>query len=117
MFHLYGPQGPTLLCNGPTSVEVQGRWIRDAILAITRQGVKLIDPTLEASKAWKQRINDISNTTLFPTCKTTHMGGDIPGKPFEQVSYPGGLPSYTRELRNALEGWKGFRVVKWEEEH
>lgn len=31
MFHLYGPHGPTLLSNGPTTVEVQGRWITDVI--------------------------------------------------------------------------------------
>lgn len=112
MFHLYGPHGPTLLCNGPTSVEVQGRWIRDAIQAIDRQGLKFVDPTPEASREWKRRLNDISATTLFPTCKTTHMGGDIPGKAFEQVSYPGGLVRYHQELRAALPGWKGFRTVK-----
>ena len=31
MYHLYGPHGPTLLSNGPTTVEVQGRWITDVI--------------------------------------------------------------------------------------
>ncbi|KAK3169207.1 hypothetical protein OEA41_008590 [Lepraria neglecta] len=89
-----------------------GRWIRDAINAINRQGLKFVDPTPEASQEWKQKINDISNTTLFPTCKTTHMGGDIPGKAFEQVSYPGGLVRYHQELRAALPDWKGFRTVQ-----
>lgn len=40
LFHLYGPHGPTLLSNGPSSVEIQTRWIRDAIKQINKQGIK-----------------------------------------------------------------------------
>jgi len=53
MFHLYGPHGPTLLSNGPSSVEVHGRWIVDAIKKAEREGLKYIDATPEATKAWK----------------------------------------------------------------
>ena len=75
MFHLYGPHGPTLLSNGPSSVEIQGRWIRDAINKINRQGLKYINPTKEASDKWKQRIEELGNATLFPTTRSTYMGG------------------------------------------
>ncbi|SMR42332.1 unnamed protein product [Zymoseptoria tritici ST99CH_1E4] len=112
MFHLYGPHGPTLLSNGPTSVEVQGRWIRDAINNITQQDLKYIDATEEASKEWKKRINALSDASLFPTTKSTYMGGSLPGKAFEQVNYAGGLSRYKEEIRAALPGWQGFRVVK-----
>ena len=71
MFHLYGPQGPTLLSNGPTTIEVQGRWITDVIKSCERNGIKYIDPKDEAVKQWKQRINDLSNATLLPTTKST----------------------------------------------
>ena len=71
MFHLYGPHGPTLLSNGPTSVEVQGRWITDTIKQCEKQGIKYINPTDEAGKEWKKKINDLSNATLFPTTKST----------------------------------------------
>ncbi|KAL2011491.1 hypothetical protein VTN00DRAFT_4209 [Thermoascus crustaceus] len=112
MFHLYGPHGPTLLSNGPTSVEVQGRWIVDAIKQIERQGIKYIDPTPEASQEWKKRINALSDISLFPTTKSTYMGGSMPGKAFEQVNYAGGLPAYAQEIRAALPEFKGFNVVK-----
>jgi cation diffusion facilitator CzcD-associated flavoprotein CzcO len=112
MFHLYGPHGPTLLSNGPTSVEVQGRWIRDAIKQIELQGLKYINPTEEASKKWKRRINDISNETLLPTTKSTYMGGSMPGKVFEQVNYAGGLPAYADEIRQYLPSFEGFEKVK-----
>jgi len=111
MFHLYGPHGPTLLSNGPTSAEVQGRWIRDAINLINRQGIKYVDPTPEATKIWKQKINDLSNATLLPTTRSTYMGGSVPGKAFEQVNYAGGMSAYKDEIRTVFPDWKGFRTV------
>jgi hypothetical protein len=83
---LYGPHGPTLLSNGPSSVEIQGRWIKDAIKACNKQGLKYISATEEASKAWKQRINELGDATLFPTTRSTYMGGTVPGKKVEMVS-------------------------------
>lgn len=111
MFHLYGPHGPTLLSNGPSSVEVQGRWIRDAIKMATKQDVKFINPKKEASDAWKQRIDDLGNATLFPTTRSTYMGGTVPGKKNEMTCYAGGVGAYRDEIRRALTGWQGFEVV------
>ncbi|KAF3762893.1 FAD/NAD(P)-binding domain-containing protein [Cryphonectria parasitica EP155] len=102
MFHMYGPHGPTLLSNGPATVEVQGRWIADAITKMQRQGIKYIDATQEATKTWKARINYLSDQTLFPTTRSTYMGGSVPGKAFEQVNYSGGLSKYKDEIREAL---------------
>jgi len=112
MFHLYGPHGPTLLSNGPSTIEVQGRWIVDTITKVEREGLKYIDPTAEATKEWKKRINHLSDISLFPTTKSTYMGGSLPGKAFEQVNYAGGIPAYAVEIRNALPEWKGFTTVK-----
>ena len=84
-FHLYGPHGPTLLSNGPSSVEIQGRWIKDAIKQANKQGLKYINPTEDATKAWKQRIKELGDATLFPTTRSTYMGGTVPGKKVEMV--------------------------------
>lgn len=102
----------TLLSNGPASVEVQGRWIADAITKIQRQKIKYVDATEEATKTWKQHINQLSDETLFPTTRSTYMGGSVPGKAFEQVNYAGGIPKYKEELRAALKDWSGFEVVR-----
>jgi cation diffusion facilitator CzcD-associated flavoprotein CzcO len=112
MFHLYGPHGPTLLSNGPTSVEIQGRWIADAIKQMERQSIKYIDPTPESARAWKKRINELSDRSLFPTTKSTYMGGSMPGKVFEQVNYAGGEYAYSQEIRAVLPTFTGFNVVK-----
>lgn len=112
MFHLYGPHGPTLLSNGPSTVEVQGRWIVDCIKKATREGLKYVNPTQDATLAWKKRINALSDATLFPTTRSTYMGGSIPGKAYEQVNYAGGIPNYAVEIRDALDTWEGFETVK-----
>ncbi|KAL4952505.1 hypothetical protein BDW69DRAFT_167582 [Aspergillus filifer] len=113
MFHIYGPHGPTLLSNGPTSVAVQGRWIADAIVKIEANGVKYINPKLEASDEWKKHIVELNDRTLFPTTRSTYMGGSIPGKAYEPVCYSGGIPAYKIEIRKALDEWeKGFDIVK-----
>ena len=112
MFHMYGVHGPTLLSNGPTTVEVQGRWIADCIHKMTLNNIKYIDPKPEASKEWKDHVLELNNRSLFPTTRSTYMGGSIPGKAFEPTSYPGGIPRYVNEIRKRLDSMEGFTVVK-----
>lgn len=109
---MYGPQGPTLLSNGPTTVEVQGRWIADVIKYMERNKVKYINPTQEAQAEWKKKINHLSDISLFPTVKSTYMGGSKPDKAFEQTNYAGGLHNYGEEIRSVLPKFDGFHVVE-----
>ncbi|RMD42631.1 hypothetical protein DV735_g2467, partial [Chaetothyriales sp. CBS 134920] len=112
MFHMYGAQAPTLLSNGPTTAEIQGRWITDVIKRMKREGIKSIEPTDEATREWKKKINALSDQYLFATVKSTYMGGNVPGRVFEQTNYAGGVGPYREEIRNVLPDWKGFKVVK-----
>lgn len=114
LFHMYGPHAPTALSNGPTCVEVQGRWIVDAIKQMERQGIKSINATPASAHAWKHRINELSNGTLLPTTKSTYMGGTFPGKPFEQLNYTAGNKAYLDEIRQVLPEFKGFIVERYE---
>ncbi|KAH6603719.1 steroid monooxygenase [Trichoderma cornu-damae] len=111
MFHIYGPQGPTLLSNGPTTVEVQGRWIADCIQKMQLNNIKYINPKHEASVAWKKNLVNLNNQSLFPTVRSTYMGGSVPGKVYEPVCFPGGIPQYAKLVRNALDDMSGFEVV------
>lgn len=114
MFHLYGVHGPTLLCNGPSAVEVQGRWIADMIDKMERGNIKSINPKAEASAAWKEHIVEINDKTLFPTTRSTYMGGGVPGKKVEPMCYAGGLPAYKVEIRQAMDSMEGFEIAwKW----
>ena len=116
LFQTYATHGPTLLSNGPTTTEVQGRWIAHCIVKMTRENIKYINPTLDATNKWKAHINDLSDRTLLPTTRSTYMGGSLPGKAFEQVNFAGGIPNYASEIRAALDGWVGFDVKREGEE-
>ncbi|KAL0938679.1 HK97 family phage prohead protease [Colletotrichum truncatum] len=112
MFHIYGAHGPTSVANGPTAMEVQGRWIGACIRKIERDlDIKYINPTLEATRKWKAHINELSKERLFATTRSTYMGGSVPGKAFEQVNYVGGVPEYKKEIWAALDSWEGFELV------
>jgi hypothetical protein len=111
MFHIYGAHGPTLLSNGPSTVEVQGRWIVDMIDKMRRKDIKYVNPRREASEEWKKHVVELNNRSLFPTTRSTYMGGSIPGKAVEPVCYSGGIPAYKAEIRKALDSMDGFEIV------
>ncbi|KAI0110506.1 hypothetical protein GGR51DRAFT_511445 [Nemania sp. FL0031] len=111
MFHMYGPHSPNLGSNGPTCVEVQGRWIADCIAKMERNGVKYINPKPGAVTAWKNHIVEGTGHTLFPTIRSIFMGGAIPEKVKEPVTYLYFLNNYIRELREALDTMDGFEKV------
>ena len=111
MFFLYGAQGPTAFSNGPSCVEVQADWIVQAIDKLKAEGIKRIDPTREAEEEWRNKVQELSDKTLFPSANSWYMGANIPGKPREQLNYAGGLPKYDEECQATLPGWKGFVTV------
>lgn len=39
------------------------------------------------------------------------MGGNVPGKAFEQVNYAGGMGAYHDEINAKLPEWEGFKTV------
>jgi hypothetical protein len=39
-------------------------------------------------------------------------GGNIPGKKRENIGHIGGIQIYEQQCRAAMDGWKGFEVVK-----
>ncbi|KAL4803335.1 hypothetical protein BDV18DRAFT_153683 [Aspergillus unguis] len=109
-FFTYGPHGPSAFSNAPSTIEVQGRWIADAIKLMERKGIKSINPKLEAQQTWKEKIDALSNTSLVPTVASTWMGGTFPGKPHEQLNYTAGLPAYVNGIRGVLPGFEGYSV-------
>ncbi|KAI8211224.1 Cyclohexanone 1,2-monooxygenase [Colletotrichum sp. SAR 10_76] len=111
MFFVYSVHAPTAFSNGPSCVEAQGSWIVDAIVKIDGSGLRYIEPTPEAEKEWKDKVNALSDRTLHPLTDSWYMGANIPGKPREQLNYLGGLDFYERECRMTLEDWHGFITV------
>ncbi|KAI1498983.1 FAD/NAD(P)-binding domain-containing protein [Biscogniauxia marginata] len=111
MFHIYGVHGPTLLSNGPSTIEAQGRWIADCIDKMKANKIKYINPKPEAAQDWKNHVLELNDKTLLPTTRSTYMGGSITGKIYEPVCYPDGIPRYVKEIRTALDHMEGFEKV------
>ena len=108
-FFLYGAQGPTAFSNGPSCVELQGDWIVDAIKKMRDENITYLNASKEGEEEWRKKIKDLNDKTLFPYTKSWYMGANIPGKPIEQLNYPGGFPLYYSETHGVLdEGFKGF---------
>ena len=113
MFFLYGAQGPTAFSNGPSCVETQADWIIDAIQKMKKDGLKSVNATKDAEEAWRKKVTELSDKTLFPGTDSWYMGANIPGKPREQLNYAGGIPQYEKDIRESLENnWAGFETAK-----
>ncbi|PWY75490.1 FAD/NAD(P)-binding domain-containing protein [Aspergillus heteromorphus CBS 117.55] len=111
MFHVYGVHGPTGLSNGPTSIEMQGRWIVDAIKRIRASGLSYVEATPEAAEGWTKRADEMAGATLLVQADSWYMGANIPGKKRRMLNFVGGLPLYERVCTEALSKWDGFRTV------
>lgn len=73
-FFLYGAQGPTAFSNGPSCVELQGEWIFDAIVKLSKENITYLNPTKEGEEEWRKKIKDLNDKTLFPYTKSWYMG-------------------------------------------
>ncbi|KAL4947475.1 hypothetical protein BDW69DRAFT_204341 [Aspergillus filifer] len=78
---------------------------------IDKQGLKYVEPKLEAKEGWKAQIQAIANMTLFVKADSWYMGANIPGKKREMINWPGGSILHEQICRKALEDWDGFVTV------
>lgn len=85
MFFLYGAQGPTAFSNGPTCVEVQGDWIVDAIAKCQSDKITYLEATKDSEQRWRELVLSLSAKTLFDGTDSWYNGGNIAGKPKEQL--------------------------------
>ena len=110
LFFVYGPQGPTAFCNGPTCVEVQGSWIVQTIKYLRQHGITKFTPTSHAALNYKKHIEAQYDATLFPLAKGWYNGANIPGKKLETYNYLGGVLAYKQEITEEIErGYPGFQ--------
>ena len=110
LYFVYGPQGPTAFCNGPTCVEVQGSWVVRTIEYLRQHGITKFTPTSHAALNYKKHIDALTNATLLPLAKSWYNGANIPGKKRESYNYAGGVLAYKREILEEIEhGYPGFQ--------
>jgi len=109
-FMVTGPGSPSVLTNMLPSIEQHVEFIADAIVYLREHGLLAIEPEQVAEDAWVEHVNEVAQSTLYPTCNSWYLGANIPGKP--RVFLPLlGFPEYVAKCEDVVaKGYEGFRL-------
>jgi cation diffusion facilitator CzcD-associated flavoprotein CzcO len=112
MFIITGPGSPSVLSNMMVSIEQHVEWIGDCVRHLRDEGAKAIEATTEAEDDWVDHVNEVGNTTLYPTANSWYMGSNVPGKPRVFMPYIGGVGVYRQTCDDvAAKGYEGFTIT------
>ncbi|WP_158932133.1 NAD(P)/FAD-dependent oxidoreductase [Acidisphaera sp. S103] len=112
MFMITGPGSPSVLSNMMVSIEQHVDWVADCLGHMTHRQLACIEATLPAENAWVQHVNEVADTTLYPSAASWYMGANIPGKPRVFMPYIGGVGAYRRRCDEiAANGYEGFQLA------
>ncbi len=107
---LYGPQSPTAFWNGPTSAEVQGRWVVDCLCHMRDANLERIEATPDAAEGWHEHMQSIADESLLQEADSWYMGANIPGK-HRELLFHFGVREYVEHCeRSAANGYAGFSL-------
>lgn len=101
------------------------------ISKLEKENVKTIEAQRAAEIEWKQMVEATMQYTLIPftgMCRTSisdverltdHIlfldswwnASNIPNKKKENTIYVGGINMYEKQIREKMEGWKGFDIT------
>jgi len=94
------------------SIEQHVEWIGDCLVHLRDRGVEAIEATSEAEDDWVDHVNEVGDTTLFPTANSWYMGSNVPGKPRVFMPYIGGVGAYRQVCDDvAAKGYEGFTLT------
>jgi cyclohexanone monooxygenase len=111
LFLITGPGSPSVLSNMVPSIEQHVNWITDCIAWLREHGKRQIDATRDAEDAWVAHVNEVAQTTLYPSCNSWYLGANVPGKPRVFMPYLG-FPPYVEKCNEvAAKGYEGFTVA------
>ena len=111
MLFVYGPQAPAGLSNGPSSSELQGEELIHLLTYMRDNGNRRVEAKDEADSAWRQRIDEYADNTLFGRADSWYMAANVPGKARQMINYPMGIPDYlNRWAESKSAGYAGFDI-------
>jgi cation diffusion facilitator CzcD-associated flavoprotein CzcO len=112
MFMVTGPGSPSVLSNMMVSIEQHVDWIADCLSYLNKRQRDCIESTQAAENAWVQHVNQVADTTLYPSAASWYMGANIPGKPRVFMPYIGGVGAYRQKCDEiAANGYDGFELA------
>ncbi|MBI1238146.1 MAG: NAD(P)-binding protein [Alphaproteobacteria bacterium] len=111
LFMITGPGSPSVLTNMLVSIQHHVDWIANAVSYLDDRQIANIEPTTEAENAWVKEVQEIADTTLFPSCGSWYTGSNIEGKPKVFAAYVG-FPPYAEKCADVeAKGYDGFRLT------
>ena len=111
LLFVYGPHSPNALANGPTCAELQGDWIAQMLDHVRQRNWARFEATVQAEEAWRAKVLEIADATLFPRADSWYFGANIPGKRREMLAFAGGLGTYMTICNENVErGYDGFAI-------
>ena len=109
LFTITGPGSPGVVTNVPVAIEQHVEWIAGLLGHAREAGHVRIEADPGAAGEWTEHVQDVANTTLYPTADSWYMGANIPGKPRVFLPYIGGLDAYRHRCDQiAADGYSGF---------
>jgi cyclohexanone monooxygenase len=107
-----GPGSPSVLSNMMVSIEQHVDWIADCLGYLADRRFDCIEPSAAAENAWVRHVNEVADTTLYPSAASWYMGANIPGKPRVFMPYIGGVGAYRQACDEvAAKGYDGFLLA------
>jgi cyclohexanone monooxygenase len=109
LFTITGPSSPSVLSNMMVSIEQHVDWVTDCVRWMRDNGVEELDATPEAEDEWVRHVEEVGDTTLYPTADSWYMGSNVPGKPRVFMAYIGGVGVYRERCDDvAAKGYEGY---------
>jgi cyclohexanone monooxygenase len=100
-----------VVTNVPVAIEQHVEWIAGLLGYAREHGHEMAEAESGAADEWTAHVQDVANTTLYPTADSWYMGANIPGKPRVFLPYIGGLDVYRRRCDEiAAAGYPGFKM-------
>ncbi|HTN27380.1 MAG TPA: NAD(P)/FAD-dependent oxidoreductase, partial [Burkholderiales bacterium] len=110
LFTITGPGSPSVLTNMPVAIEQHVEWITGCIAHMREYGIRAIEASEEATRAWGEHVQECARATLLWDAKHSwYFGANVKGKPQVFMPYAGGLARYRRTCEGiAARGYEGF---------
>jgi len=110
MFLVSGPGSPSVLTNMLVSIEQHANWITQCMVDLRDKNKQAIEAQEQAEDEWVGHVNQVADSTLYPTCNSWYLGANVPGKP--RVFMPLlGFPDYVDRCDAVVAaGYKGFTL-------
>ncbi|ULN49578.1 NAD(P)/FAD-dependent oxidoreductase [Mycolicibacterium goodii] len=107
-FMILGPHAP--FANAPIVIEDASEWIANIIRYMRDRGLRVSNPSTEASAEWHDTLTEILNATVVAKGRNSYFLGDnIPGKAHAPLFYLGGVKGYRDALlKESANDYPGF---------